>query len=476
MKVLSAVSEVYPLVKTGGLGDVTGALPLALSAHGVEMATLVPGYPAVKAALTRAKLVLTFDDLFGGPAKLLRGRAGGLDLFVIEAPHLFDRPGNPYVGPDGKDWPDNAFRFGALSWVAARIGLGDVASFVPDIVHCHDWQAGLAPVYLAHGNARAASVITIHNLAYQGKFSSGLLSALRLPPEYYRIDGVEYYGTIGFLKAGLNFADRITTVSPNYAKEIQTPENGLGLDGLLRHRSHMLSGIVNGIDTKIWNPQYDRCIASRFGPKSLAKRAANTAELRYRFGLLAESDRILIGVVSRLVWQKGLDILADAAPALLSAGAQMAILGTGDAEIEGRLAVLASAHPGNVGFIEGYDEDLAHLIQAGSDVLMVPSRFEPCGVTQLCAMRYGAVPVVAKVGGLSDTVIDSGDSAVATGFHISPVTRKSVESAFARVLAVWGNKAQWRQLQQNGMGTDVSWTKPAERYARLYSDLVATKN
>jgi starch synthase len=476
MKILSVASEIYPLVKTGGLGDVTGTLPVALSEHGVETVTLVPGYPAVMAALTRAKEVMALDDLFGGAARVLRARVGSLDLLVIDAPHLFDRPGNPYIGPDGKDWPDNAFRFGALSWVASRIGLGEVASFMPDIVHCHDWQAGLAPAYLSLAGARVASVITIHNLAYQGKFPTELLSALRLPPESYSVDGVEYYGTIGFMKAGLHFADYITTVSPTYADEIQMAENGRGLDGLLRHRAGALTGIVNGIDTKIWNPQRDKHIASRFGPKSLAKRAANTVELRNRFGLLAERDRLLIGVVSRLVWQKGLDILADAAPALLSSGAQFAILGTGDAEIEGRLSVLASAHPGNIGFIEGYDEDLAHLMHAGADVLFVPSRFEPCGMTQLCAMHYGAVPIVAKVGGLSDTVVDSEDTDKSTGFHISPVTREAVEIAFTRAAAAWAHKTQWRKLQQNGMAMDVSWNKPAEQYARLYSNLLATKD
>lgn len=477
MKILSVVSEIYPLVKTGGLGDVTGALPLALAAHGVKMVSLVPGYPGVMAALNRPRPVFGFDDLFGGSARLLRAHAGALDLFVLDAPHLYDRPGNPYTGPDGEDWPDNAFRFGALAWAAARIGLGDVPAFMPDVVHCHDWQAGLAPAYLAlHGGKRPGTVITIHNLAYQGKFPAELLSALRLPPDSYKIDGVEYYGTIGFMKAGLNYADRITTVSPSYAVEIRSPEFGLGLDGLLRARAKVLSGIVNGIDTKVWNPQRDARLPSRFGPTTLDKRAANTAALRKQFALEDGEDRILVGVVSRLVWQKGLDILADAAPALLAAGAEFAILGKGEPEIERRLQAIAAAHPGRAEIIVGYDESLAHLVQAGADVLLVPSRFEPCGITQLCAMHYGAVPVVSKVGGLGDTVADTPVPEAATGFHINPITREALESTFARVLIAWKDKAHWRRLQQNGMRKDVSWEKSAAQYASLYAGLLEAKN
>lgn len=476
MRVLSTVSEIFPLVKTGGLGDVTGALPLALADHGVEMVTLLPGYRSVMAALTDATEVLAFADLFGGPARLLRGHAGELDLLVVDAPHLFDRPGNPYVGRDGKDWPDNAFRFAALSWAASRIGLGEVASFVPDVVHCHDWQAGLTPAYLKFAGARVPSVITIHNLAYQGNFPAELLTALRLPREAFRIDGVEYYGSIGFLKAGLSYAQRITTVSPTYAREIQTPEFGCGLDGLLRYRSGVLSGIVNGIDTDIWNPVHDKHIPVPFDADSLNRRPANTVSVRERFGLEAAPERPLIGVVSRLVWQKGLDIFADAAPALLAKGAQIAVLGQGDAAIEKHLSNLASAHPGRMGVIADFDEDTAHLMQSGVDVLSVPSRFEPCGITQLCAMRYGAVPVVAKVGGLNDTVIDSSDARIATGFHLTPVTREAIEASFVRVFAAWADKKRWRQYQENGMRVDRSWTKPANEYARLYSELLATKH
>ena len=478
MKILSAVSEIYPLIKTGGLGDVVGALPAALKIHGVAVVTLVPGYPQLLKALDRAQPVLEIADLFGGRARVLRAFVSGLDLFVIDAPHLYDRPGTPYANTQGEDWPDNALRFGALSWMAARIGLGDIPEFVPDVVHCHDWQAGLVPVYIAFAGARVATVITIHNLAYQGKFPAHFLSALRLPQSAFSIHGVEYYGGIGFLKAALRFADRITTVSPTYAAEILTSENGLGLEGLLRSRSAVLTGIANGIDTKVWDPENDERIPVRFGPQSLSQRAYNTSVLRQRFGLSEGQNRILMAVVSRLVWQKGLDLLADAVPALLAQGMQFAILGTGDSDLEQRLRALGSAYPGQVGCIIGYDEDLAHLVQAGADGLFIPSRFEPCGITQLCAMRYGAVPVAAKVGGLADTVtdVDCANGTRPTGFHISPVTTLGIEAAGQRVMGLWGDRTRWQRLQQNGMSTDVSWTRSAGQYASLYADLVAAKS
>jgi starch synthase len=479
-KVLAVVSEIYPLVKTGGLADVAAALPRALRQHGVEVTTLVPGYPAVTAAFPHATEVFTISDLFGGGGRVLAGQAAGLDLLVLDAPHLFARGGNPYSTADGADWPDNALRFGALGLVAARIGLGDVAAYVPDIIHGHDWQAGLTMAYLAYdGWARPATVMTVHNLAFQGQFPPDLLDPLRLPPHAYAPDGVEYYGGIGFLKAGLQFADRITTVSPTYAAEIQTQSGGFGLDGLLRARSAVLSGIINGIDVEVWNPRTDIRIPAQYDRSSLHARAANKAELQKRFGLREGDDRLLLAAVSRLAWQKGLDLLADAVPVLLDTGAQLVILGTGDAGLERRLSSIASARRGRIGCLIGYDEDLAHLIQAGADAVVVPSRYEPCGLTQLCALRYGALPVVSRVGGLADTIIDLGPTAqgveVATGLHFSPVTREALETALRRTAELWSDQETWRRLQANGMRTDVSWTGPAARYASLYAGLLAAK-
>ena len=476
VRVLSVASEIYPLVKTGGLADVAGALPGAVAAEGVAMHSLVPGYPAVIAGLEKAQTTATVTDLFGGPARLLAGTAAGLDLLVIDAPHLYARAGNIYTGPDGKDWPDNALRFAALAQVAAHIGRGLVPGFVPDVVHAHDWQAGLAPAYLHYGGTpRPGTIITVHNLAFQGQFPAGLLPRLGLPASSYTIDGVEYYGSIGYLKAGLRFADRITTVSPTYAAEIMTPDGGLGLGGLLQARAAVVSGILNGIDEAVWNPATDPFLPAPFDATRLKARAPNKAELQARFHLHPAPAAPLFGVVSRLTWQKGMDLLLDALPALLAAGGQLALLGTGELALEAGFRAAAAAHPGRIGVMIGYDEALAHLLQAGSNALLVPSRFEPCGLTQLCALRYGAVPVVARVGGLADTVIDANEMAqaagVATGLHFTPVTRERLEAAITRAGALFAARRTWRQLQRNAMASPVGWAGPARHYAALYAGL-----
>jgi starch synthase len=476
MKVLSVVSEIYPLIKTGGLADVAGALPAALKAEGIEVVTLVPGYPAVMAALDTASPVYWMDELFGGPATILAADVDGLDLFVIEAKHLFDRPGGPYGGPDG-DWPDNPFRFAALARVAAQIAYGEVPGFVPDVLHAHDWQAGLLPAYLRFdGRRHAPSVMTVHNLAFQGKYAANLLPLLGLPSQAYAIDGVEYYGTIGFLKAGLALADRITTVSPTYAEEIQTPDGGMGLAGLLSLRKDSLVGILNGIDTIAWNPSTDAALASRFDDATIDDRAANKAALQSRFGLAVTPDRLVFGVVSRLSWQKGLDLLHEALPTLLEIGAQLVLIGSGDSGIEQAFAAAAAADPNSIGVVLGYDEALAHQIQAGADMILVPSRFEPCGLTQLCALRYGALPLVARVGGLADTVLDIDvKGSASTGIQFWPVTVPELQSAMRRAADLWQQPAEWRAIQRNAMQTDVSWAIPARQYARLYRDIAGLR-
>jgi starch synthase len=477
LAVLSVASEAFPLVKTGGLADVVGALPPALAREGIALRTLVPGYPAVVEALEQGEVAQTFAALHGGPARVLAGRAGGLDLFVLDAPHLFARPGNPYVGADGKDWPDNAQRFGALAAVAASLGRGSVPAFVPDIVHAHDWQAGLAPAYLHYGGTpRPRTVMTVHNMAFQGQFPATLLSALGLPPHALALDGVEYYGGIGYLKAGLALADRITTVSPTYALEIRTPAFGMGLDGLLGHRASALSGILNGIDAGHWNPAADPHLAAPFDRRHLAARARNKAALQQRFGLVVDPAVPLLGVVSRLTWQKGMDLLLEALPEVAGMGAQLALIGSGDRALETGFAAAAKAAPGRVAAIIGYDEPLAHLLQGGADALLVPSRFEPCGLTQMCALRYGAIPVVARVGGLADTVIDASEMALAakagTGVQFAPVTRDALTTAIERTIALWRDRAGWRRLQARAMAVDVSWSRPAKHYAALYRELV----
>jgi starch synthase len=480
IRVLAVASEIYPIVKTGGLADVAGALPAALREHDVATRTLVPGYPEILKALRSAETVLDLPEFYGGPIRVLGGSHDGLDLFALDAPHLFARPGNPYVGPDGHDWPDNGIRFAALARMAAEIGQGAIPAFVPDVVHAHDWQAGLVPAHLHYSNRpRPGTVMTVHNLAYQGQFSPDMLATFGLPGEAYAVGGVEYYGTISFLKAGLQFADRITTVSPTYAQEIQSDEGGMGLGGLLRERSDVLSGILNGIDIAVWNPATDPDIAARFSAEQPAARAANKAALQQRFGLDPGADALLLGVISRLSWQKGLDLLLDTIPTLLTEGIQLALLGSGDRDLQDRYRALADANPGRISVKIGYDEALAHLIQAGSDALAVPSRFEPCGLTQLCALRYGAVPIVANVGGLADTVLDVGEAVVAggaaTGVKFAPVTSEALSHALRKANLLFNDTVTWRRLQQGGMATDVSWHNRAGQYAALYRELVATR-
>jgi starch synthase len=477
MRILAVASECAPLVKTGGLADVVGALPAALAGHGVRVTTLLPGYPSVLAALGEARTLRKLDDLFGGPARLRRGEAAGLDLIAIEAPHLYDRPGNPYLAPSGGEWADNGIRYAALGAAAAMIGTGQVRGLTFDAVHAHDWQAGLAPAYLRFAQPRRPSLFTVHNLAFQGKFPLSLFPRLGLPAEALSVQGVEYYGSIGFLKAGLWYADRISTVSPTYAAEIATPDLGMGLDGLLRGRGGHVSGILNGLDTADFDPARDPRLAARFSAADPAPRAANKAALQRRLGLDEDADAPLFGFVGRMTWQKGVDLILGAQDALLAEGAQLALLGTGEWGLEEGSRGAAAAHPGRIAAHIGFDEALARLVYAGSDVILVPSRFEPCGLAQLAALRYGALPLVAHVGGLVDSVVDANEMAIAagqgTGFHFSPVSTEMLRATIPRVMRAWRDRALWRRLQANALATDVSWSRSAARYAALYRAMVA---
>jgi len=478
-KLLSVASEVLPLVKTGGLADVVGELPKALTPHGVTTRTLVPGYPAVMAALPDGNSIHHYDDLFGGSADLVAGKAGALDLIALDAPHLFRRNGNPYLAPGGVDWPDNWQRFAALSFVAAEFGRGAFQDFVPDVVHAHDWQAALAIVYLhAAPEPKAKTVLTIHNLAFQGAFPAAIFTSLGLPSWLAGIHGVEYYGSVGFLKGGLQFADRITTVSPSYAEEICRPAGGMGLDGLLRARRGILSGIVNGIDTDVWNPSRDAALAAGFTAQTLARRAGNKRALEARFSL-DDGDGILFAAISRLSWQKGMDLLIDAIDGIVAAGGRIAVLGSGEAALETGFADAAARHPGRVGFVSGYDEKLAHLLQGGADAILIPSRFEPCGLTQLHGLHYGCVPVVSRVGGLADTVIDANDAAVAagvaTGITFSLDDPGGLAHAAGRAERLHADPKLWAMLQKNGMKADVSWSRSAAKYAEIYRHLASSK-
>jgi starch synthase len=480
MRALAIASEMTPFVKTGGLADVVGALPHALAAENIELRTLIPGYPDVLATLRAGETVLAFDDLFGGPAWIHAASHHGVVIYTLIAPHLYAREGGLYTGPDGADYPDNAFRFAALAWAGAQIGLGALDGFMPDVVHAHDWQAALAPAYMHYADhPRPATIVSIHNIAFQGQFPKEQLGPLRLPSRAFDIDGVEYYGAIGFLKAGLQLADRITTVSPSYAREIETPEFGMGLEGLLRARADCVSGILNGVDEETWDPATDAHLGTRYDHWSLPSRARNKAALQKRLRLRVEPDAFLIGVVSRLSWQKGLDLLLEVLPQLMHGRAQLALLGAGETALEDGFAAAEAAHPGRVGVHIGYSEELAHMIQAGADAFLVPSRFEPCGLTQLYALRYGAVPIVSRVGGLKDTIIDANEMAlqadVATGLQFSPTTAEALAIRLREAERLFGDPDIWRKIQVNGMRTDVSWRNPARRYAQLFEDAVAAR-
>ena len=486
LRVLSIASEIYPLIKIGELADVTGALPIALKSEGIEVRTVVPGYPSVMNSLGLVEGVIHLPNFFGAEARLIRATSCELGLFVLDAPHLFSRAGNPYLRADGADWPDNALRFAALARIAADIGLGFVSSFVPDIVHAHDWHGALALAYMHYSDRqRPATVMTVHNLAYQGVFPREMLAAIDLPPQSFTVHGVEYYERIGFLKAGLYFADRITTVSPTYAREILSDEGGMGLGGLLRERSGDLSGILNGIDTSVWDPATDPHIpgcfytdvSSGFESEVLKNRATNKAALQRRLGLQLAPDVLMLGVIGRLSSKKGLDLLLENLPTIVREGMQLVVLGSGgDRSLQYRYRAAAQAHPERVSVTIGHDEGLAHLIQAGADALVVPSRFEPCGLTQLCALRYGTVPIVSRIGGLEDTVVDADDLAITgggqTGFKFGPVTAENLAGVLQRACATFHDVAAWRRIQRNGMSIDVSWRNPASRYADLYSSLV----
>ncbi len=474
-RVLSVASECAPLLKTGGLADVAGALPAALKGQGWQMRTLLPGYPKVMAAIGRAKVLLTEDDLFGGPARVLSARTSGLDLLILDAPHLYDRDGLPYTGPDGKDWPDNAERFAALSWVAARIADEGAGGWVPDVLHCHDWQAGLAPCYLkGMGPTRVGTVLTIHNIAFQGLVPAAKLQALRLPRSGFTQSGFEYWGQISALKAGIAFADKVTTVSPTYARELRTEEFGMGLQGILRARETDVSGILNGIDMEAWNPGTDPALRARYAtPRGKSR---NKIALRREFGL-PDGNGPLAVVISRMTQQKGLDLLLEALPAFVDRGGQLALLGSGEPELERAFAAAAAAHP-LVAVRIGYDEALSHRMIAGGDAILVPSRFEPCGLTQLYGLRYGTIPLVAYTGGLVDTVIDASPmalrSGVATGLQFHPVSSDALASALVRLVDLFGDTGTWSRMQRNAMRQSVGWDASAAEYAALYEATTAT--
>lgn len=461
-RVLFVTPECAPMTKTGGLGDVSAALPEALRAGGVDVRTLLPGYKEVLEASGRATLRATLQVL-GQECRLYEAQP----FLIVDCPQLYVRDGGPYQTNDGRDWDDNALRFGVLSKAAALLATPrSPLAWRPQVVHCNDWPTGLAPVYLEGEPQRAATLMTVHNLAFQGNFDAGMLGRLELAPSCFTMDGVEFHGKLSFLKGGLSYADALTTVSPAYAREIQSPDLGCGLDGLLRKRRDVLSGILNGIDTGIWDPATDARIARRYDAASLEGKAENKAALQRRLQLPVDDELPLLGAVGRFTHQKGIDLLAAAAEELLAMPAQLAVLGKGEPEYERALAALAARHPGRVAVAIGFDEDLAHAIEAGADVFLMPSRFEPCGLNQMYSQRYGTPPVARATGGLIDTVVDG-----LTGFLFESAESAALVAAVRRALAAYRDPARWTRIQRAAMARDFSWGEAARRYAALYRDL-----
>lgn len=476
MRVLFVASECFPLIKTGGLADVVGALPLALSMQDIDTTVFLPGFPSVLKGLKKKTSSKSFE-ISGHTAKLVQGVTdNGLSIIAFHAPALFNFEGNPYQLADGQDREGNGARYAAFSRVAADIAMGRHHIPAFDILHAHDWQAGLSCAYLSNeARETPPSVLTIHNLAFQGLFPKTLMADIGLPPDYYSREGLEYWDKLSLLKAGIVYANHVTTVSPSYALEIQSDAGGMGFGGLLRSRGHALSGIVNGIDTDIWNPETDSDIPSNFTPADLRGKAKSKRALQKDLGLQQKSDAPLFAVISRLTTQKGLDLLVDAVEQIKMLGGQLIVVGSGDKAIELAFMSAAEDSPKNVACFIGYDEKLAHRVQAGADAILIPSRFEPCGLTQLCAMRYGTVPVVGRVGGLNDTVIDASVAALvkgcATGVQFSPIDLHMLAAAINRSFALYAQPKTWDVLVQNCLSQDVSWTRSAADYAALYASL-----
>ena len=472
MRVLYVSTEVYPALKTGGLADVNAALPLALIALGADVRLLLPGFPALLGAAGELEAVALLPAMFTAqPVRVARGRLGGVPAYFIDHPDFYARAGSPYTDPQGIDWPDNHLRFALLGWIAARFADGTFDDWRPDVVHGHDWHAGLAPAYLAaRGGDRSGCVFTVHNLSYQGQFPAETFADLHLPPHFFGLEGIEFYGSVNFIKAGLHYADRITTVSPTYAREIQGPAQGCGMGGLLRSRAGALSGILNGVDPREWSPASDPRIPARYDAGHLAGKAACKAALQQTLGLAPSAAGPLFGVVSRLTTQKGLDLLLAALPRLIAGGGQLALLGAGDADLEQGFRAAATARPESIAVRLGYDENLAHGIVAGADVIVVPSRFEPCGLTQMYGLAYGTLPLVRNVGGLADTVRDA-SAADGNGFVFGDATTEALGATLERIFSLWRDSVQWSALQRRGMAEDHGWEPSAKSYLALYGAL-----
>jgi len=476
LKILFTTSELYPLVKTGGLADVAQGLTEALHELGTDVRLCLPAYRSVLDKLAPPHQLAQFHiEGCRFPVRLLLTRLPGEDLplYLVDIPEYFDRVGGPYGTAEGDDWPDNPARFAAFCRVCAALAQGRLdPDWQPEVVHSNDWQTALVPALLALEPRRPACVFTIHNLAYQGRFPAETFSRLALPAPLWAPDGLEFYGDLSFIKGGLLFADWLTTVSPTYAQEIQTPQFGYGLDPILRWRRERLVGILNGVDYRQWDPRRDPFIPAHYGPDDLSGKAKDKAALCRQFHLEGDPESPVAAFIGRLVEQKGVDLILDALPTLLEAGLRLVILGTGDAGLEQRVRRAAEAHPGRVAAHLGYSEPLAHLMEAGADLFLMPSRFEPCGLNQIYSLRYGTVPVVHRTGGLADSVVDATEATLAhgsaTGFQFHPATPEALIEAVSRALILYPHRQRWQTLMQQGMRQDFSWQRAAAHYLALY--------
>jgi starch synthase len=455
-----------PLVKTGGLGDVSAALPAALASLGHDVRVLLPGYPPVLDASSGAREIARITVL-GRAVRLLESKLpSGVPLIIADAPTLFARTGGPYQDATGDDWNDNALRFGVLSKVAAILGTeASPLEWRPDVVHCNDWPTALAPLYLRFARGRhAASLLTIHNLAFQGIFSFDQVKPLELAPESVGLQGAEYYGKVSFLKGGIVYSNAVNTVSPTYAREIQTHELGFGMDGVLRQRSKDLFGVLNGIDTAMWNPRTDPLIPAHYGPDTLDAKLTNKRALKQRLGLEGPHELPLAAIVSRLTHQKGIDIISEAVPQLAKIPMQIAVVGAGDRELVEKLRAAQQGFPEHVGVYIGFDEQAAHLVEAGADMFLMPSRFEPCGMNQMYSQRYGTPPIANATGGLVDTILDD-----ETGYLMRELSAEGLVEAVQRGLGDYRDQSRWRRVQHAGMARDFGWASAARAYGEIYA-------
>lgn len=475
MKILFAASEIYPLIKTGGLADVAGALPVALRKKGHDVKLIMPAYQGILEKVAPIQKSINLGNPFGvGDLLLLETHIPENDtpIWLLQCQALYEREDGPYVDKNGIDFEDNYIRFAALSWAAATLALhGHLMDWQADILHLNDWQTGFAAAYLESWKTEHIPVVTtVHNLRYNGSFDMDQFSAMQLSPELLSMHGMEFYGRFSGLKAGLVYANAITTVSATYAQEILTPEYGDGLDGTLRAMQNKLVGILNGVDYDQWSPEKDTLIPQNYSTDTLNQKQANKLALLQENSLSEDLNQPVFGVVSRLTEQKGLDLILQVMPAILEKGARLIVLGSGDKYLENQYLELQNDYPKQVSVRIGYFEDYSHRLQAGIDALLIPSRFEPCGLTQLYALKYGTLPVVRQTGGLADTVFEEGEKA--NGFVFKDANAASLQAAMERTVESFHDATNWQQKQQNAMSYDYSWEAVTDQWIQLYESLI----